>query len=707
MHTTRSIAILMILTAAAAVTVGDGLAAEQQSKLIELLQSSAAPAEKAIACKQLAICGNQAAVPALAALLPNQELSSWARIALEAIPGPAADGALREALNRVQGRLLVGVINSLGVRRDAKAVAPLCKRLGDADVALACAAAVALGHIGGDAATTALEHSLDAGTPALRSAAAEGCILCAERRLAKAKPAEAVQLYEAVRKADVPAQRVREATRGLILAQKAAGVPILVELLKSGDKQRFALGLRVAREIPGRDVTDALLTQLGKADAPRQGLLILALADRGDAAALPAVLQAAKSGPEAVRCVAIRALRTLGNATCVPVLLDAAMNANEEVAQTALAVLADLPGADVDKLLAARLLSQPSGKLRPVLIELAGQRCIAAAGPALWKAANDSDLQVRVAALAALGATIEFGDLPALIERVARPRSADDDDAAAKALGAACQRMPGREACAEKLVVAMSGAATPVKCRFLEILSGIGGAGALRAMGTAVKDASPEVRETASRMLGAWMDVDVAPVLLDLAKTSADEKYKIRALRGYIRLVRQFDMPDADRVAMCRTALEVAQRTAEKKLILEVMGRYPSGGMLSLALEATKITELKNEAIAVAMLIAQKSGGRSAELQKLLSESGHGLVKIEIVKAEYGAGTNVKDVTTILRKHVHDFPVILLPSPSYNATFGGDPAPGVVKQLKVQYRMEGKPGEATFQENASIELPKP
>jgi hypothetical protein len=129
--------------------------------------------------------------------------------------------------------------------------------------------------------------------------------------------------------------------------------------------------------------------------------------------------------------------------------------------------------------------------------------------------------------------------------------------------------------------------------------------------------------------------------------------------------------------------------------------------MLALALETAKIPELKNEAVAVALLIAQKTGGKSVALQKMLTEMGHGLVKIEIVKAEYGAGSNVKDVTTILRKHVHDFPVIVLPSPSYNATFGGDPAPGSVKQLRVQYRMAGKPGDVTFTENASIQLPKP
>ena len=45
-----------------------------------------------------------------------------ARYALEPIPDPSVDDALRDALGKLKGRLLVGVIGSLGVRRDAKAV---------------------------------------------------------------------------------------------------------------------------------------------------------------------------------------------------------------------------------------------------------------------------------------------------------------------------------------------------------------------------------------------------------------------------------------------------------------------------------------------------------------------------------------------------------------------------------------------------------
>ena len=95
--------------------------------------------------------GSDAAVPALAKLLADEKLASWARIPLEVIPGAAADEALRKAIDTTQGKLLVGVINSSGVRRDNKAVDPLAAKLTDKDAEVASAAAVALGNIGGAA----------------------------------------------------------------------------------------------------------------------------------------------------------------------------------------------------------------------------------------------------------------------------------------------------------------------------------------------------------------------------------------------------------------------------------------------------------------------------------------------------------------------------------------------------------------------------
>ena len=103
---------------------GAGAAARtaEATRLIAVLRSNAATFDKARACQQLAVLGSKEAVPALADLLADEKLAAYARCGLESIADPAADDALRAALGRLHGKLLVGVVNSIGVRRDAKAV---------------------------------------------------------------------------------------------------------------------------------------------------------------------------------------------------------------------------------------------------------------------------------------------------------------------------------------------------------------------------------------------------------------------------------------------------------------------------------------------------------------------------------------------------------------------------------------------------------
>jgi HEAT repeat protein len=209
---------------------------------------------------------------------------------------------------KLEGKLLVGVINSIGVRRDAKAVDALAGKLQDPDAAVASAAAMALGRIGGDEAVKALEKSLGSAPAGIRSAVAQGCILCAEQFLAEKKFAKARKVYDAVRKADLPKQRILEATRGAILARQSDGVPLLLETLRSTDPAMVGIGLRTARELPGLAVTETLAAELGKTSPGRQGPLLMALADRNDAAVLPAVLASAKSGSKNLRLVAIEVM---------------------------------------------------------------------------------------------------------------------------------------------------------------------------------------------------------------------------------------------------------------------------------------------------------------------------------------------------------------------------------------------------------------
>ncbi len=315
-----------------------------------------------------------------------------------------------------------------------------------------------------------------------------------------------------------------------------------------------------------------------------------------------------RAGPAAVRIAALRVIPRLGNVSCVPTLLDVAAGDDAELVQAAQESLQGLPGDDIDADLAMRL-TQAKGKVRLALIATVGQRRIAAAVPALLQAADDAAAPVRAAALTALGSTVGAQDLSKLITRVVKPLKPEDTEAAKKALLTACVRMPDREACAKELVGAMVQAPLAAKVTFIEILGAMGGPQALGALSAAAKEGNPELKETASRLLGEWMTTDAGPVLLDVAKKVSEEKYKIRALRGYIRIAKQIEVRGDERVDMCRKALEVCQRDEEKTLVLEVLELNPAAQSLSLAVSLVKQASLKDKAGSVAVAIAEKVVG--------------------------------------------------------------------------------------------------
>jgi hypothetical protein len=158
---------------------------------------------------------------------------------------------------------------------------------------------------------------------------------------------------------------------------------------------------------------------------------------------------------------------------------------------------------------------------------------------------------------------------------------------------------------------------------------------------------------------------------------------------------------------MCQKAFDLASQPAEQKLVIEVLRIQPSADTMKLAIKLMKVSALKEEAREVVWVIAQKLEAKGGDATELLKSAGLDKVNLEIVKAEYGSGTTQRDVTGVLRKLVTGLLFIALPGKDFNSSFGGDPAPNTDKQLKIQYKVNGKAGEATFAENAVIVLPMP
>ena len=578
----------------------------QEAALIAVLQSNAAPQDKAITCKRLAICGTKAAVPALAALLSDEKLSSWARIGLEAIPDPAVDAALRDAAGKLQGKLQVGVINSLGKRRDAAAVAWLSSKLKDADSQLATAAAAALGRIGGEAASKALGDAL-AGAPAATLAAlCEGSLRNADGFITEGKHAQAAAICEKLRGLQVPRHIRMEATRSLIVSKQAAGIPLLIEQLKSDDAGMVVVALGLAHDLPGAELTRALTAEVSQLPPDKQVPVIEALGVRHDKAVVPTLLALTKNSNEKVAVAAIAALAKLGDFAAMQRLAEVAVGPEGELAKAAQSAVVAFPMADADATCIA-LLASPVAKTRLIAADIISRRACYSAMPAVSKAAReDADAAVRAGCINTLRELGSLADLSSVVGILVKNATPEEAQTAEKALATICGRQTDRAACAEKLVAGLAAAQPAPKCALLRLLRSVVDPKALQAIRAAMADSNKDVQDTATRLLCDWSSAEAAPDLLALAKTSPDATYKLLALRGYMRVSGDKDVAPAKRLEMCKEAAALVQRDEERKILLGVLAAGADAGSLAMAATHLDNAALQAEACLASVAIAER-----------------------------------------------------------------------------------------------------
>jgi len=607
------------------------------ARLTAMLSGRTSADGKRFICRQLSIAGTAESVPALAALLEesvrpvrdapvdslkaDSGLGDMARYALERIPDPAAATAMRTALARASGKQKVGLINSLGERRDAPSVAAITAALADADPVVAEAAAAALGKIGGPeallgestgatrraqaASLKALQDARAGAKPEVKATISDALMRCADRLVAE-KPEEATAIYQEMYQPTEPKHLRIAALRGLVTAGGEKALPLLTEILGGTDAEMQAAALRFLRETAGPESAKTAAALLPKCSVAAQALLLDDLATRGDPATLPAALGMVKSQNANVRLAAIRATGKLGNASALPVLADLAANGTGDEQDAARKGLDTMPGADVNAAMLA-LAEKGDAKVRAELIRSMGVRRATNALPTVLKAAEDADAGVRTAALGVLDVMADEKSAPALVSLIVKAKDDKDRQAAEKALGSLCSRAANKDACVDPVLAAAGSAELQAKSALIRILGRAGGAKALAAIRNFAKDANPEVQDAAIRSLADWADASAAADLLALAK--GEGKTAVLALRGYIRLAGLPDVPASDKLKMYQAALAAAKRPDEKRLALGGLGDMKSAAALRMVIPLLYDPSLAAEACATAVKIAKAVGG--------------------------------------------------------------------------------------------------
>ena len=114
---------------------------------------------------------------------------------MESNPAAEAGAALRDTLSQVDGVLQVGVISSLGDRQDSESVPSLGALLDGSDVAVAIAAATALGDIRTAEASQALANCKSE-DETVAAAVTDSALSCAESLLAAGNKSAALAIYK-------------------------------------------------------------------------------------------------------------------------------------------------------------------------------------------------------------------------------------------------------------------------------------------------------------------------------------------------------------------------------------------------------------------------------------------------------------------------------------------------------------------------------
>ncbi|NIA13813.1 MAG: hypothetical protein GWP08_07005 [Nitrospiraceae bacterium] len=575
--------------------------AKLEDAMVVLLRSKSTRDAKDFACRQLALIGTDKTVPALAAMLGPSDTSDMARYALERIPGAAADKALIAALGRTSGVVKVGVINSLGARECAAALGKLGPLAKGGDVAIAEAAIAALGKIGSADAAAALVAARGRVADEVYPAWVDAYLLCADRARKAGDAAGAADRYAELLEDELARVRVA-AFMGLAAAAPERGLPLAIDALKGDCPDMLGAALLCVRTMPGANATNAFVGLMPDLPAPTKALLLAALADRGDAAALAAVTDAAGSEDEAVRTAAMAALGKLGSAGSVTILAKAAAEGGRTVAGAARTSLDTLRGNDVDAALVALLTESGDAGVKAELARALAARNAATAVPALQKTAQDSDEKVRAESFKALGALAKAADLPGLVKLLIKVDGSRARKEAERAVVAVSKQIPETDQRGAAALAGLKKARrAEAKASLYAVLGQIGDPNGLKPLRKAAKRGKPETQAAAVRALAGWPTVAAVDDLVVIAGRGKNETHTALALRGLLRLLEIQGREGVDeKMAYYEKAMKAASTTDQKKMVIGALANVHDFGALKLIEPYLDDPELKEEAVLAA-----------------------------------------------------------------------------------------------------------
>jgi len=347
-------------------------------------------------------------------------------------------------------------------------------------------------------------------------------------------------------------------------------VQMIVKLIGDGDREFRAAGLEQVRTAArGAAPTKLFASQLTKLGPEGQVALLDALADRGDAAARPAVLELyASTNDEKVRAAAIGALGSLGGRDDLPVLINALSATAAAERAAARKSLVQLRGETISKSLATETKTVPAA-VKAAILEVLATRRASGEMPAFLAATVDDNPQVRSSAMAALGQIGRPAQIAAMLPGVLKAQKGGERDAAERNLAMICARIENEDARGTALIEALETVDVAQRDQLLSLVGRVGGKKLINFVADIATGDDISRRQIGIDALSKWPDASVADKLFEIVSKATDPAERNQAFQGYVKISATRDgRSDRQRLDRMKQAMTAAKTPEEQALVI-------------------------------------------------------------------------------------------------------------------------------------------
>lgn len=604
-------------------TTVDGYA-ELEERFIAVLDDENATHEaKALSCRHLMQIGTERAIPALAPLLGDPKLSTYARLLLANLRSDPADQAMRDALESVPEEVLPGLLGSIAERRDRDAIPAIIELSKGEDASVVSAAVRALGWIGTQQSATHLRQlqvASDIEPQRLRALA---------NSLSTLAPGEREGVAEYLLAADYQPARIA-ALQDLALLDPKKNISRLIAALSDDSPLMRTGALTIAADPDTPGLAGPIIAGIGDVPDGKLAAMLVALGSRGDSVAVEMLQEHARHDVEAVRKAAIESLGKLGDAQTVEFLLQLA---SDDVAkQDVEGALRLMPYEGTNRALVDALENESYFGMALKSLTDRGAHEKARSLLALLSQQNQLNRNNIWRALSIIAFESDIGGI---MDELVKIESEGELNQAVHTVRRVCNRAIDK---AEAVGVVYSHY-DQLEDSTKEMLLGIGAmsgdSNALSIQLKAIESGSDQLVDAALRTLMQWPNELPATYLLNLARSDQqNDRRRNLALRGYIRIAGLDDarLNDRERLEMFKIADDLAETNEDRAQIVSGLIRARTPETFEMLEKYMEDEELKTSAeLTAANLTWELRGRNTAEAkraaEKLLESDNEAVVE--------------------------------------------------------------------------------